>query len=257
MTTATAFDSWIACRKPNPQARLRLFCFPYAGTGASIFRTWSDGLPADVEVCPVQFPGRGTRLMETPFTQLVPLVQALAQALVPLLDKPFAFFGHSLGALVGFELARQLRRQSGVQPVRLFVSADRAPQVPHQDRPIHALPEGEFLFELRRLNGIPGKVLEDVELMQIMLPVLRADLALYETYVYSPEPPLNYPISTFGGLQDHRVSRGDLEAWRDQTSDSFSLRMFPGDHFFWHTTQPLLLQVLSQELRGDPRQQSV
>jgi medium-chain acyl-[acyl-carrier-protein] hydrolase len=251
MTIATAFDSWIACRKSNPQARLRLFCFPYAGTGASIFRTWSDGLPADVEVCPVQFPGRGTRLMETPFTQLSPLVQGLAQALVPLLDKPFAFFGHSLGALVGFELARQLRRQSGVQPVRLFVSADRAPQIPHRDRPIHALPEGEFLEELRRLNGIPGKVLEEVELMQMMLPVLRADFAVYETYVYSTEPPLNCPISTFGGLQDHRVSRGDLEAWRDQTSDTFSLRMFPGDHFFWNTTQPLLLQVLSQELRGD------
>jgi medium-chain acyl-[acyl-carrier-protein] hydrolase len=251
MTTATAFDSWIVFRKPNPQARLRLFCFPYAGTGASIFRTWSDGLPADVEVCPVEFLGRGTRMMETPFTQLPPLVQALAQALAPLLDKPFAFFGHSLGALVGFELARQLRRQYGVQPVRLFISADRAPQIPHQDRTIHALPEGEFLVELRRLNGIPGKVLEEVELMQIMLPVLRADLAVYETYVYSTERPLNCPISAFGGLQDHRVSRGDLEAWRGQTSGSFSLRMFPGDHFFLNTTQPLLLQVLSQELRGD------
>jgi medium-chain acyl-[acyl-carrier-protein] hydrolase len=251
MTTATASDPWIACRKPNPQARLRLFCFPYAGTGATIFRTWSDGLPADVEVCPVQLPGRGTQLMETPFTQLSPLIEALAQALVPLLDKPFAFFGHSLGALVGFELARQFRRQSGIQPVRLFVSADRAPQIPHRDRPIHALPEGEFLGGLRRLNGIPGKVLEDAELMQIMIPVLRADFAVYETYVYSTEPPLNCPISTFGGLQDHRVSRGDLEAWRDQTSVSFSLRMFPGDHFFWNTTQPLLLQALSQELRGD------
>ena len=251
MTTATAFDSWIACRKPNPQARLRLFCFPYAGTGASIFRTWPDGLPADVEVCPVQFPGRGTRLMETPFAQLWPAVQVLAQALAPLLDKPFAFFGHSLGALVGFELARQLRRQSGVQPVRLFVSADRAPQIPHRCRPIHALPEGEFLGELRRLNGIPQKVLEDVELMQIMIPVLRADFAVYETYAYSADPPLNFPISTFGGLQDDRVSRGDLEAWRDQTSVSFSLRMFPGDHFFLHATQALLLQVLSQELRKD------
>jgi medium-chain acyl-[acyl-carrier-protein] hydrolase len=188
--------------------------------------------------------------METPFIELAPLVQALAQALAPLLDKPFAFFGHSLGALVGFELARQLRRQGDVQPVRLFVSADRAPQIPHRDRPLHALPEGEFLLELRRLNGIPRKVLEEAELMQIMLPVLRADFAVYETYLYSTEPPLTCPISAFGGLQDHRVSRGDLEAWRDQTSVSFSLRMFPGDHFFWQTTQPLLLQVLSQELRG-------
>lgn len=251
MTTTSALDSWIACRKPNPQARLRLFCFPYVGTGASIFRTWSDGLPADVEVCPVQFPGRGTQLMETPFTELSPLVQALAQALAPLLDKPFAFFGHSLGALVGFELTRQLRRLSGVQPVRLFVSAARAPQIPPRDRPIHALSEGEFLVELRRLNGIPRKVLEDAEVMQIMLPVLRADFAVYETYVYSTEPPLDCFISSFGGLQDQRVSRGDLEAWRDQTNASFSLRMFPGDHFFLNTTQRLLLQALSQELRGD------
>jgi medium-chain acyl-[acyl-carrier-protein] hydrolase len=248
MITATAIDSWIAFRKPNPQARLRLFCFPYAGAGASIFRTWSDGLAADVEVCPVQIPGRGTRIMETPFTQLAPLVEALAQAIDPLLDKPFAFFGHSLGALVGFELARQLRRQSGVRPVRLFVSADRAPQLSQRDRPIHVLPGGEFLRELRRLNGIPGKVLDEAELMQIMFPVLRADFAVYETYAYATEPPLDCPISAFGGLQDQRVSRGDLEAWRDQTNASFSLRMFPGDHFFWNTIQPLLLQVLSQEL---------
>lgn len=251
MTTATAIDSWIAFRKPNPQARLRLICFPYAGMGASIFRTWPDGLPAEVEICPVELPGRGTRLIETPFTQLPPLVQALAQALAPLLDKPFAFFGHSLGALISFELARQLRRQSGVQPVRLFVSADRAPQIPHRDRPIHALPEEEFLAELRRLNGIPGKVLAEAELMQMLLPVLRADFAVYETYVYSIEPPLTCPISTLGGLQDQRVRRGDLEAWRDQTNGSFSLRMFPGDHFYWNTTQPLLLQALSQELRED------
>ncbi len=251
MTTATALDSWIACPKPSPQALLRLFCFPYAGGGVSIFRAWSDGLPADVEVCPVQLPGRGTRLMEPPFTRLSPLIQALAQALFPLLDKPFAFFGHSLGALVSFELARQLRRQYAMQPVRLFISADRAPQIPNRDPAIHNLPEGEFLVELCRLNGTPRQVLEDEELRQIMLPLLRADFAVYETYGYSTEPPLNCPISVFGGLQDQRVNRGDLEAWREQTSISFSLRMFPGDHFFLNTTQPVLLRVLSQELRGD------
>jgi surfactin synthase thioesterase subunit len=253
MTVASALDSWITCHKPIPQARLRLFCFPYAGGGVSIFRAWSDGLPADVEVCPVQLPGRGTRLMEPPFTRLSPLIQALAEALFPLLDKPFAFFGHSLGALVSFELARQLRRQYAVQPVRLFISADRAPQIPNRDPPIHSLPEGEFLVELRRLNGTPREVLEDEELRQIMLPLLRADFAVYETYGYSTEPPLNCPISAFGGLQDHRVSRGDLEAWRDQTSVSVSLRMFPGDHFFLNTTQASLLGALSQELRGGQR----
>jgi medium-chain acyl-[acyl-carrier-protein] hydrolase len=251
VTTATALEPWIAFGTPNPKARLRLFCFPYAGTGGSIFRTWPGGLPEDVEVCPVQYPGRGTRPMETPFTAISPLVQALAQALLPLLDKPFAFFGHSLGALVAFELARQLRRQSGPQPVRLFVSADRAPRSPRRDRPINALPEADFLVELVRLNGTPRKVLEDAELMQIMLPVLRADFAIYETYAYSPEPPLACVIAGLGGLQDQRVRRDDLAAWRDETDDAFSLRMFPGDHFFLNTAQPLLLQALSQDLCGD------
>ncbi len=187
--------------------------------------------------------------MEAPFTRLAPLVQAVVDALGPLLEKPFALFGHSFGALVAFELSRQLRRQSGVQPVGLFVSANRAPQIAARDRPIHALPEAEFLAELGRLNGTPRKVLEDAELMNIMVPILRADLAAYETYVYPTEPPLNCLISAIGGLQDHKVSRDDLEAWRDQTTGPFSLRMFRGDHFFLNSARPTLLQLLSQELR--------
>jgi medium-chain acyl-[acyl-carrier-protein] hydrolase len=188
--------------------------------------------------------------MEPPVTRLSPLIEALAEALFPLLDIPFAFFGHSMGALVSFELARRLRRESAVQPIRLFISADRAPQIPNRDPPIHSLPEGEFLVELCRLNGTPREVLEDDELRAIMLPLLRADFAVYETYEYSTEPPLDCPISAFGGLQDQRVSRDDLEAWRDQTSVAFSLRMFPGDHFFLNTTRPSLLEALSQELCG-------
>lgn len=246
--TSAAAAPWIAFRKPNPKARLRLFCFPYAGTGAAIFRGWPEGLPADVEVCPVQYPGRGTRPMETPFTEISSLVPALAEGVMPLLDKPFAFFGHSLGALIAFELARALRRQSDAQPVRLFVSADRAPRSPRRGPPIHALPDADFLDELARLNGTPGNLLDDAELMQIMLPVLRADFAAYETYVYSAEPPLACPISGLGGLQDDRVRSSDLETWREETDRSFSLRMFPGGHFFLNTAQPLLLQALSQDL---------
>ena len=213
-----------------------------------MFRSWPDGLPADVEVCPVLLPGRGTRMSEAPFTRMSPLVETLAQSLAPLLDRPFAFFGHSLGAWVGFELARQLRRRSGAPPVRLFASAARAPQIAGRDRPIHALPEAEFLAELRRRNGIPREVLGNEEVMQIMLPVLRADFAVFETYAYSAEPPLDCAISVFGGLQDVRVSRGDLDAWRDQTTAAFSLRMFPGDHFFLNPTAPVFLQTLAQEL---------
>jgi len=245
-TTAGAVDRWISFRKLDPNTQLRLFCFPYAGAGALIFRKWSDGLPADIEVCPIQLPGRGTRLTEPPFTMLSCLVEALARVLDPLLDKPFAFFGHSLGALIAFELARQIRRHHGVHPVRLFASAGRAPQIPHRTPPIHNLADKEFLAELRRLNGTPRELLDHEELMEVMLPILRADFALYETYLYSNEPPLNCPISAFGGVQDRRVSASDLEAWRSQTSASFSLRMFPGDHFF--LKEPLVLEALSQEL---------
>ena len=247
-TIAGDLDRWIPSRKPDPKTRLRLFCFPYAGAGALIFRKWSDALPREVEVCPIQLPGRGTRLKEPPFTKLPSLIEALARALDPLLDKPFAFFGHSLGALIGFELARQIRRQYGLIPVRLFASAGCAPQIPHRALPIHTLPDNQFLAELRRLNGTPRELLDHEELMEVMLPILRADFALYETYLYSTEPPLSCPISAFGGLQDRRVSASDLEAWRSQTSASFSLRMFPGDHFF--LKEPLLLQVLSQELQS-------
>lgn len=247
MTTMAA-SSWIARPRPNPRTRLRLLCFPYAGGGASIFRTWSDDLPRDVEVCPVQLPGRESRMRELPFTRLPPLVQALAQALLPYLDIPFAFFGHSMGALISFELARQLRRQYGLSPAHLFVSSHRAPQIPDPHPPIHHLPESMFVEELRRFSGTPELILQNPEIMEVFLPLLRADFSICETYTYSPEDPLECPISAFGGLHDLLASRDDLESWRDQTLGSFTLRMFPGDHFFLHTARAPLLQTVSQGL---------
>lgn len=186
--------------------------------------------------------------MESPFSQLSLLIQELACALHPYLDKPFAFFGHSLGGLVSFELAHQLRTDYELSPVDLLVSGCRAPQIPAPRPPIHALPEPAFLDELRRLNGTPQTVLENAELMQLLLPVLRADFALLETYVYTPKPPLDYPISAFGGLQDREVSCDELEAWREQTNSAFSLQMLPGDHFFLNSARALLLQSLSNKL---------
>jgi medium-chain acyl-[acyl-carrier-protein] hydrolase len=249
LARTSTFDSWIACRKPNAMARIRLFCFAHAGGAASTFRTWSDSLPIDIEVCPIQLPGRGARLVEPPFSDFRPLVEALAEALVPLLDRPFAFFGHSLGSLVGFELARRLRSHHQKRPVRLFVSAAPAPQIPHRDRSISKLPEKEFLSELRRLNGTPRELLNHRELMDIAFPLLRADFALYESYRYSSELPLECPISVYGGLDDQTVKYRDLQRWRDQTSASSSIRVFPGDHFFLRTTEPLLLRTLAKELR--------
>ncbi len=240
---------WLVCPKPNPAARLRLLCFHYAGGGSSIFCRWSDYLPPTVEVRAVQLPGRENRINERPFMRLLPLVQACSQAILPYLDKPVALFGHSMGALVSFELSRELRKNFGLLPCELFVSGCLAPQTPARYPRIHNLPEHEFLGELRRYHGTPARVLEHAELMQMFGPILRADFAVCETYVYRSEPPLQCPISAFGGLQDELANRSDLEGWLDQTSASFSLQMFPGDHFFLHTVQLLLLRAVSQHLR--------
>jgi len=240
---------WVGRVPLNPQARLRLFCFPYAGAGASIFRAWSDDLPPEIEICPIQLPGREDRLGESPLTRLSPLIQTLAPLLRPYLDIPFALFGHSLGALISFELARELRRRNWPCPVHLFVSASRAPQIPDLDLPLHRLPEPQFTESLRRLNGTPKEVLQNPELMQLFLPALRSDLAILETYFYATEERLECPISAFGGMEDSKVSHEQLDAWRDQTHGDFTLRMFPGDHFFWHSNRKPLLQAIAQEIQ--------
>jgi medium-chain acyl-[acyl-carrier-protein] hydrolase len=228
MSHLAAPDGWLTKFEPNDKARVRLFCFPYAGGGAYIFRGWSKGLPPTVEVCSIQLPGRQNRLKEPPLTRLSTLVERVAQAMRVYLDKPFAFFGHSMGALVGFELARYLRREDSIEPVRLFVSGHAAPQLPAARPPIHNLPTPQFKEKLRDLNGTPEDFFEHPELMQLALPILRADFQMIETYAYTAEAPLSCPIAAFGGLKDYEVSREHLEAWREQTTAGFTLRMFDG-----------------------------
>ncbi|NER81855.1 MAG: thioesterase, partial [Leptolyngbya sp. SIO1D8] len=164
------------------------------------------------------------------------------------LNKPFVFLGHSMGGLTSFEVARSLRRIQACSPKHLFVSGRRAPQIPDSDPPIHTLSDSDFIEELRRLNGTPEAVLANEELMQLLLPVLRADFAVLASYTYRSELPLNCPITAFGGLQDPDVSSEMLEAWQKQTAAVFAMQMFLGDHFFIHTAQPLLLKSLSRSL---------
>lgn len=247
-TKISNFNSWIISPKPNPQADLRLFCFPYAGGSSFIFRTWPDYLPSCVEVCAIELPGRGRQMKLPPFNQLEALVDAIASMIYSYLDKPFALFGHSMGGLVSFELARLLRKKFGIVPAHLFISARRAPQIPDLDAPIHNLPEPAFREELRHLNGTPPAVLENAELMELFLPVLRADFTVLETYIYTSEPPLECPITVFGGLQDSRVDCDELQAWQEQTKADFNLHMFPGGHFFLHSDQSLLLENLAKYL---------
>lgn len=243
---------WDGRRKPNPHASVRLFCFPYAGGAASIFRAWGDSLPDFVETYPVQLPGRGPRSAEAQITRLPELLQALADALGPHLDKPFAFFGHSMGALLSLELARLLRKQSGVEPAHMFLSGCRALQIPDPHPPTHDLPEPEFIEVLRRLNGTPKEVFENPELLGFILPLLRADFKLCQTYRYADDLPLGCPLTVFGGTED-QTTREQLEAWREQTRASFSLKMFPGDHFFLHAAEREILEIIAAQLAATLR----
>ena len=175
-----------------------------------------------------------------PFKKYKPLVTALADAMIPEIPPAFAFWGHSMGALISFELARELRRRDQPAPLALFLSGRGAPQIPDPDPPIFNLPEPEFIAELRRLNGTPRELLDSPELKELFLPTIRADFELVETYEYEPEAPLSCPICAYGGLQDTDVPAANLKEWQKQTSGAFKARMFPGDHFYIHTSTDLL-----------------
>jgi medium-chain acyl-[acyl-carrier-protein] hydrolase len=241
-------NSWFVCPRPNLKTSLRLFCFPYAGGGAAIYNNWLRRLPESVELFVAQLPGRGSRTRETPFTKAGNLVEELAVAIKPYTDKPFAFFGHSMGAILAFELAHQLRQNYRLEVSHLFLSGRRAPHFRDADKKIYQLPEPQFLEELQRLDGTPREVLEHAELMQLLIPVLRADFEVCQTYVYLPKPPLDCSITAFGGLQDGDVTREHLEAWRSYTRASFALKMLPGGHFFLNTSETILLEQISMEL---------
>ena len=241
-------DSWIAFRKPRPRARVRLFCFPYAGGGALFFRDWPSEAPEEIDVLPVQLPGREQRLRDKPYTRMDPLIDALTQALGHHLDLPFAIFGHSMGSVIGYEVAQRLRRDRGLAPLLLAVSARRAPQLPPRQEEDYKLPDPELCDRLRQMNGTPPEVLDHPELMELMLPLIRADFELNDTYIPAAHPPLECPVTAFGGLGDQEVPRQDLESWGDVTNGPFRLRLFPGDHFYLHRGRGALIGALTEDL---------
>jgi surfactin synthase thioesterase subunit/glycosyltransferase involved in cell wall biosynthesis len=219
---------------------LRLFWFPHAGGGAP-----ARALPA---ICPVRLPGREARIAEAPFERMEPLVAALADAIQPYLAQPFAFFGHSMGAAVAFELARLLRRRGQPLPKLLVASGARAPQFRRHYTPPPAPGDEQFLEELRRLEGIPRDLIDDPAWMRAILPALRADAALYRKYVYTEDAPLDCPIRAYGGAADSNVRREYLEAWAEQTTASFAVRLFPGGHFYIERCQAEFLAALTADL---------
>jgi medium-chain acyl-[acyl-carrier-protein] hydrolase len=239
---------WMTFVLPRPKARMRLFCFPYGGGGASVFFQWAQLLPGEIELCAIQLPGRETRFAEKPLEDIDSVVEAVCAQVSTHVDKPFALLGHSMGGLIAFEVARQMRRKGGVAPVRMFVSGCRAPQVPLRHPAIHVLDDAALLDRVAELGGMPGDVFNAPELLELILPALRADLTIFETYTYRPEAPLDCAITAFSGLSDRIVALDEAAAWTLQTRADFVHRKFAGDHFFLHTSRHLVVEAVIKAL---------
>lgn len=234
--------------KPRPDARIKLICFPYVGAHGYIFRTWHSMLPEDVEVSAVTASADAEAFAEdriTQFSQLVPLVSAKVAGV---LDRPFVFYGHSAGAVLSFEIARWLRRHRGLLPRRLIVSGRRAPHMPDTEFRTRDKSDDEFVKRLAELSGTPLELLENKELLSIFLPGLRAEFDLCESYKYVDDVALPCPITAIGGRDDPESLEERLDGWRCHTSTSFSKHILDGNHFFIHSSERDLLDVLRTEL---------
>jgi len=242
-------DRWFPTRKVLPNPRMRLFCFPFAGGSASIYNAWGAGMPAGVELCAVQLPGRERRLMDKPIDNMAALMDALLPALAPLLDVPFAFFGYSMGARISLELTRRLQLRNGPMPRGLMLVAAGPPRDNERD-PIHHLSDAEFIARLRKYDGTPEEIFQHRELLELLLPTLRADFALAWWENGNHPVKLDVPISAMGAVGDEHVPVAKLEGWREETrSPDFRVRHFPGGHFFIRQQQEALVAAVREDLQ--------
>ncbi|SFB44062.1 myxalamid-type polyketide synthase MxaE and MxaD [Amycolatopsis marina] len=238
--------SWFLCRRPSPEAAVRLYCLPYAGGAASVFYDWPSAIGPDVEVQAVSMPGRERRFAEDPGFEIAELADAVAAHAD---GRPFALYGHSLGGLVAFEVIRRLRRTRQRLPVRLYAGACRAPHIREQGPfvGLSRLDDEELVRRVAEGGGVPDAVLAEPELMELLLPVLRADFTWIDDYEYLPEPPVEVPIVAFAGSSDDAVATADVQAWAGHTAAGFSLSQIEGGHFFLRESRDELLATV----RGD------
>lgn len=229
-------------------APMRLFALPYAGGSASAFRQWHKNLPASVDLYAIQLPGREARFAEPKLTYFFTAIEAIVNALRPMLDRPFALFGHSLGGILAFETARCLRRVNAPMPSQLFISGCSAPQVRGEILPYSKLSDAKFIEAVNKYGGLPDEVLQNSELIELFLPTLRADFGLLETYHYYEEAPLDCPITVFGGDDDPEAPRAKLTAWNIHTTKAFRISMFPGGHFYLNAAQASLTGEIIRDL---------
>lgn len=246
---------WLSCPSPNPAASQRLICFPYAGGNASTYFQWHLWLHPDIELWIVQMPGRTNRFHETPIRDMEFLVECLRRAVRPLLDKPFSFFGHSLGSRVAFALLDKLATEQSRLPSHFFASASAAPHLTRQRTPTINFTDAEFLQMLQQLGGTPPLLLQHAELMELALPMLRADFNLAETYRYLKQQRFPVNITIFCGQDDQDVCLKDAMAWRVLFTGEDSLHLIHGNHFYVDKTPKPVIQVINEVMSSSPHPQ--
>lgn len=242
-------NRWFCIPRPVRQPKLRLFCFPYAGGSATTYYPWAALLDPEVELVAIQPPGRSGRINETAYCDMQPLVDSLIENIVPLLNVPFIFFGHSLGSRVAYELATRLKARQLPTPTHFFASGSRAPHIAVEEKQLYKLPDEKFISELQRLNGTPEAVLQNQELMQLFLPLLRADFQIADTYV-SDKVVLSCPITILAGTEDVDIKPVQLESWKELTSCAGEVHYVPGDHFFIEKNKQLVFKLLSEKIES-------
>jgi surfactin synthase thioesterase subunit len=221
--------------QPAPSHKLRLFCFAYAGGNAVLFRPWQAALGPQIEVCAIQLPGRGARMIEPTYRNMQELVPVVAKVIASQNNMPFAFFGHSLGAILSFEVARYCQMHHLPLPVHLIASGTSAPQNRTPPKNLHLMPDVDLIKELGKFNGTPPEVLAHRELMEFVLPIIRADFALVETWRYQAMPLLSMPLTVFSGREDDRVNEDQVNDWQKEAGGAFDVQWFEGGHFFINT----------------------
>ena len=246
-------NKWFVIPKPNINAELKLICFPYAGGSASTFIPWAKTLPANVELIIIQAPGRGSRIGEQAYSDMNDLMRELIKIIPNILNKPYILFGHSLGSRIAFELMSQLKILNHALPQHFIASGSRSPHYTSMKEPIYRLPHDEFIEELKHLNGTPLAVLENKELMELFLPLIRADFEIADKYCYTGNASFNCPISVLGGKGDVEISLSKLNSWGELFTTEADVHLLPGNHFFIDSHSELVQKKVNEIIHNSLR----